>query len=59
MHDVIGINLNYDIICVNLYRTKSLLNPQKNGVTGALSTTLVSYEERAGGFGLNRNDEIF
>ena len=29
----------HDVICVNLYRTKSKLNPQKNGVTGALSTT--------------------
>ena len=29
----------HDVICVNLYHTKSELNPRKKGVTGALSTT--------------------
>ena len=31
----------HDVICVNLYRTKSYLNPQKRGVTGPSPTTNV------------------
>ena len=30
----------HDVICVNFYRTKSLLNPQRTGVTGPSATTL-------------------
>ena len=29
----------HDVICVNLYRKKSWLNPQKTGVTGASPNT--------------------
>ena len=33
----------HDVIYVNLYRTKSSLNPQRTGVTGPSSTTTVYY----------------
>ena len=38
----------HDAICVNLYRTKSLLNPQRKGVNGASPTTKNQCEKAVG-----------
>ena len=45
------LNEMHDVICVNLYRTKSYLNPQRKGVTGASPTTAMAYLNlREGGY---------
>ena len=40
------LNEMHDAICVNLYRSKSLLNSQKTGVTGAFSITCTAPQNR-------------